>query len=296
MEGEINWQNTGAWARMPPTAGSPWQTERPPLMVKIYEIDVPRLKSESCLRRVEWLEQIDSTNDRALEIGNQPSIDTPLLIGAETQTAGRGRGANRWWGAKGSLMFSILVEMPHFNLTPADWPRFSLVTGLAISETLASFLPGASVGLKWPNDVWLDQRKVCGILIEQSDRYPERLVVGIGLNVNNSFQAAPEDQRRVATSMSDSVQGNLFDRTEVLIDLISHWRLMSMQLADGEINLVERWSRKCVLTGHPVVVMNGKQETTGVCAGIDGDGALLLRTAFAVERHYAGTVRLLKDV
>jgi BirA family biotin operon repressor/biotin-[acetyl-CoA-carboxylase] ligase len=257
-------------------------------------IDVPRLVAESCLRHVEWLEQVDSTNDRALLIASQAVIESPLLIGAEEQSAGRGRGANRWWGAEGSLMFSILVEMPRLNLSPADWPRFSLVTGLALSETLASFLPSVSVGLKWPNDVWLGQRKVCGILIEQSDRFPDRLVVGIGLNVNNSFDAAPEEQRQVATSMSDAAQGHQFDRTDILIDLLSRWRLLSQQLAEGEINLVERWSRTCVLTGHPVTLSSGKRETTGVCTGIDGDGALLLRTAFAVERHYAGTVRLLK--
>lgn len=257
-------------------------------------IDVSRLLSESCLRHVEWLDQIDSTNNRALLLATEPLIEMPLLIGADQQTAGRGRGANRWWGAPGSLMFSILVDMSQLGLCSADWPRFSLVTGCALAEALASFLPAVPVGLKWPNDVWLGRRKACGILIEQADQFPNRLVVGIGLNVNNSFKTAPEEQRRIATSMSDESHGRIFLRTEVLVEILARWQSLARQLAEDEMNLVEQWSRRCVLTGNPVMLTQGKQETIGVCAGIDGDGALLLRTAFAMERHYAGTVRLLE--
>ena len=254
-------------------------------------IDVPRLLAETCLRQAEWLSQIESTNDRALALADVTDVELPLLIGADRQTSGRGRGTNRWWGADGALMFSILIELPRFGLLPVNWPRFSLVTGLALSETLSAFVPSGNVGLKWPNDVWLGRKKVCGILIEQSNRCPERLVIGIGLNVNNSFETAPEEQRRVATSMIDALPGPPFSRTEVLIDFLNRWRLLTEHLANEEINLVERWSRKCVLTGHPVTLISGKTETSGVCEGIDADGALLLRTAFAMEKHYAGTVR-----
>ena len=256
-------------------------------------IDIDRLLAETCLHHAEWSDQVDSTNDRALESASQPTIELPLLIGADRQTAGRGRGANPWWGADGSLMFSIVVDMPGFGLLPADWPRFSLVTGLAVSEVLTQFLPSAVVGLKWPNDVWLDGRKACGILIEQCDRMPDRLIVGVGLNVNNSFQESPDEQRCIATSMADCANGSIFSRTEVLIAFLNRWRSLIQALSDGGINLAERWSRACVLTGQPVTLKNGNQETIGVCAGIDADGSLLLRTAFAMEKHYAGTVRLL---
>jgi BirA family biotin operon repressor/biotin-[acetyl-CoA-carboxylase] ligase len=245
------------------------------------------------MTQAEWLPEVDSTNDLALARANQPGFQSPLLIGADSQTAGRGRGSNRWWGASGALMFSIVSDMSQLGLTQAAWPRFSLVTGLAISETLASFVSSMAVGLKWPNDVWLGRQKVCGILIEQSEQFPERLVIGVGLNVNNSFRDAPAENRAIATSMADATGGMTFSRTEVLLEFLSQWRRLTEQLASGQIDLVERWSRLCVLTGNPVVLTNGRNETTGVCAGIDSDGALLLRTAFSVERHYAGTVRLL---
>ncbi len=257
-------------------------------------MDIPRLLAETELKKVEWFEEIDSTNDRALLLAIQPNLPTPYLIGADRQVSGRGRGTNRWWGSDGSLMFSVVVDMTSIGLTPVDWPRFSLVTGLAISTMLSSFIPGSAVGLKWPNDVWLQGRKVCGILIEQCDRSPDRLIVGIGLNVNNSFECAPEDMRQIATSMTDAASGNTFSRTDVLVSFLKEWKTLTQYVVDGSINLVERWSRACVLSGFPVKIINGNLESIGVCAGIDSDGALLLRTAFALEKHYAGTVRLLE--
>lgn len=256
-------------------------------------METERIVPETCVRHVEWLKQIDSTNNHALQMLASLNPPMPFLIGSDEQTAGRGRGANRWWGASGSLMFSLGVDMPALGLPPTSWPRFSLLTGLAVSETLVSFLPAARVGLKWPNDVWIDGRKVCGILIEQSDRAADRLVIGVGLNVNNSFQDASDEQRQIATSMTDAASGLQFSRTDVLITFLNSWRRLAAELADGDLNLVERWSHLCVLSGNPVMLTDGHRETTGICAGIDDDGSLLLRTAFSLERCYAGTVRLL---
>jgi len=256
-------------------------------------METERILAETCVRHVEWLNQIDSTNNRALQMLATSDREIPFLIGSDEQTAGRGRGVNRWWGAHGSLMFSLGVDMPALGLTPTSWPRFSLLTGLAVSETLISLLPSTRIGLKWPNDVWIDGRKVCGILIEQSDRSTDRLVIGVGLNVNNSFQDASVEQRQIATSMTDAASGRQFSRTEVLITFLNCWQVLAAELADGELNLVERWSHLCVLSGNPVILTDGHRETTGICAGIDDDGSLLLRTAFSLERCYAGTVRLL---
>lgn len=258
-----------------------------------HVIDVSRLLAESGLRHAEWLPQLDSTNTRALQLAADPAIPTPFLIGSERQTAGRGRGGNLWWSGDGGLMFSIGVDMPSLGLATCDWPRFSLVTGLAIADTLSHFLPTSSIGLKWPNDVWVDGRKVCGILIEQADRAPDRLVVGIGINVNNSFAEAPDEIRKIGTSMIDAASGQSFCRTDVLHQFLTNWQSLTQRLSAGTINLPQRWSQLCVLMGHAVTVTMGPNQTTGICAGIEADGCLLLRTEFATERCYAGTVRLL---
>lgn len=246
------------------------------------------------MRSVQWFEEIDSTNTRALQLAADATIETPFLIGADRQSAGRGRGGNRWWGSDGALMFSVGVSLNDLGLSIEQWPRFSLVTGLAISETISQFLPKADVGLKWPNDIWIGEKKVCGILIEQAVERPSGLIVGIGINVNNSFASAPEEYQRIATSMRDEANGRPFSRTDILIDFLNRWDLLTAQLADESLNLAERWSHSCVLSGQPVTVTAGSDEKSGICAGIDDDGSLLLRTAYTTERCYAGTVRLLR--
>jgi BirA family transcriptional regulator, biotin operon repressor / biotin---[acetyl-CoA-carboxylase] ligase len=256
-------------------------------------IDVARVRSETRIQEVAWLEEVDSTNTLALQRAGDLRTVMPFLIGTDRQVAGRGRGGNRWWGADGALMFSIGVEMPALGLAMAQWPRFSLITGLAIADALSICIPAARAGVKWPNDVWLNGRKVCGILIEQVDLVPNRLIVGIGINVNNSFAHAPDEQQRIATSMKDSAAGSEFSLTDVLLTFLNRWKSLTDELAEGTINLVERWSHACVLSGRPIVVTAGDRSLTGICAGIDDDGSLLLRTEWTMERCYAGTVRLL---
>jgi hypothetical protein len=141
-------------------------------------VDIEQLLAETILEGAEWHASIESTNNRALELAADASLKTPYLVGASEQTAGRGRGTNRWWAADGTLMFSVLFDMPSLGIPQSDWPRFSLGTALSVAETIEAFAPQVPVGLKWPNDVWIGARKTCGILIEQSHLAPQRLVVG----------------------------------------------------------------------------------------------------------------------
>ncbi|MBS0204137.1 MAG: biotin--[acetyl-CoA-carboxylase] ligase [Planctomycetes bacterium] len=253
-------------------------------------IDIPTLLAESFVRQAQWHSELASTNSRALELAADLSVVTPLLIGATTQTAGRGRGTNRWWAGDGTLMFSILFDMPRLGLPQSEWPRFSLATALSIAETIEAFLPNVPVGLKWPNDVWLGNRKTCGILIEQSDRSPGRLVVGIGLNINTQFADAPDDLRAIATSLY-SESGQKFPLSDVLFRLLQRWDINIAAQRSGDWNLQRLWSRLCVLKGRQVRVTAASGETTGLCQGIADDGALLILEGNQVIRCYAGTVR-----
>ena len=173
-----------------------------------------------------------------------------------------------------------------------EWPRFSLVTGLTVAETLEVFLPHDAVGLKWPNDVWLAGGKVCGILIEQPDRAPGRLVAGLGWNVNTSFSSAPDDLRTIATSMRE-VAGNNLVLEDVLRCFLQRWEANLVSLAAGNFDLIAGWSRFCVLRDRVVRVAAGEAELTGRCRGIGTDGALLVDDGQTTHRCYAGTVRVL---
>ncbi len=250
------------------------------------------------LRRLPWLSDVElhehlaSTNLRAAELAARNDVACPLLIVAESQSAGKGRGANRWWSSAGALTFSLLVEAIDIGLTTEKWPRSSLCAALAVRDTLAELSPGDECGIKWPNDVYLAARKICGVLVEAPPRkieLPHRLVIGIGVNVNNSLADAPADVRLLATSLIDQT-GRAHDLTEVLAAIITRLIENLYHLAASTPSLPERWQQYSLLDGRTVTVDLGTRQVTGYCLGINANGALDLATERGVEAIHAGVV------
>lgn len=250
-------------------------------------LDLPRLERDTFLRRAEWHDVLASTNDRALQLAGGRELDTPWLVAAGEQTAGRGRGKNRWWSGPGALTFSLLLDPGRHGLRPDLWPRVSLTAGIAVCLAVEQSLPEASIGLKWPNDVWLDRKKVCGILVETTPG--KQLILGIGLNVNNSIAAAPPDVRDRAISICDAA-GGAVDPTDLLVDLLQRLEFHLQQLAVEHDDLPRLWQSRCVLTGRHVDIDQNDRRHSGLCRGIDADGALLLDSPTGPLRLHAGVV------
>ena len=171
---------------------------------------------------VEHHAAIGSTNDRAIECAALERVKLPLLILADRQTAGRGRGSNRWWTGPGSLAFSLLIG-PELAGRAArhvrPWSRWR--PAWRLSRPWPRSLPGHEIGIHWPNDVMLDGRKLAGILIEVlSDG---KLVIGIGINTNNTAADAPEEVRPRVVTLRD-VTGQEHDSTELLIAILQQLR------------------------------------------------------------------------
>jgi BirA family biotin operon repressor/biotin-[acetyl-CoA-carboxylase] ligase len=185
------------------------------------------LAREVPLAGLEYHEELTSTSDRALAlargeavIASGGSLVTPLLVIAERQTAGRGRGANRWWSSDGALTFSLIVgEEAGEIIESANSPRLSLAVAESVRAGLDELIPGSEVSVKPPNDVLIGGRKACGVLIETPAVSPRRCVIGIGLNVNNSLQEAPPEIAERAIALVD-VKGEQLDRTTVLITIL----------------------------------------------------------------------------
>lgn len=272
--------------------------------------DSARICRETVVQRVELHDELPSTNDLALELaGVAPDTDFPLLVLAVRQSGGRGRGDHRWWATGGALTFSLAVDTRAWKLAPRRWPRISLATGIAVAKTVLGQLsagqlsPGQlpprqlsagqvnrhTVQVKWPNDIFVGGRKVCGILTENASRQPHRLVIGIGLNVNNSWREAPAELRSVGTSLVD-VAERLFSPQEILIDLLQRLQQSFSEVADDTFPLTEAWRTICMLEGRTVTIEAGGTRTTGVCQGIDDDGALLLHNEYGIQHCVAGTV------
>ncbi len=215
---------------------------------------------------------IDSTNDRAVEFAASTSVKLPFLVIADLQTAGRGRGANRWWTGAGSLAFSLLLG-PEAAGTAGRSGLVALAAGVAVVDALAPLATGHALGIHWPNDVMLDGRKLAGILVEV---LPDgKLVIGIGINVNNAGADAPEEVRSRIGTLLD-VSGCKYNRTEVLIAVLRQLERQLEELCRSPETVPARTQKLCLQRGRWLRIAQGKTQIEGRCIGIGADGSLLL--------------------
>ena len=257
-------------------------------------IDRDRVAAVRFLRHVEFHATATSTNDLALQAAVDPALRVPALFWAERQTAGRGRRGNTWWSAPGALLFSLVLDLS----APASAdlgrrPGVSLAAAVAVADAAIRLAAAPHCRVKWPNDVELGGRKVAGILIEIPNlprRGPRRVVVGIGVNVNNSMAGAPASVRRRGTALCDETGGPL-DLTEVLVQILEAFQNRFEQWQRGDQDLVRTWQSRCALTGRPVQVDVGRQTVRGMCCGIDADGALIVEARGRRHLLLSGSVR-----
>jgi BirA family biotin operon repressor/biotin-[acetyl-CoA-carboxylase] ligase len=285
-------------------------------------LDGDRLRTETFVRHVEIHDTLGSTNDRAAELARRLSQhELPALVVARHQTAGRGRGEHTWWSADGALTFSLLIEPAAVGIGTARWPQLSLVTAVAVCDTIAAGdwgrktgvprggargtsirrppAPSAQplrIGIKWPNDVLLDGRKLCGILIESpggAGPAKDRLVIGVGINANNSCRQAPAGAGLDAIALCD-VTGQQCDLQALLAGTLNAFATRVVQLSRGNPALLQALRQLDLLTGQNVLVEAGTRRCEGQCAGIGEDGALVVNVAGLVERFHSGSVRLVE--
>lgn len=245
--------------------------------------DEGSLRDSAFLRTVEVHQELGSTNSRAREL-IAGDVALPALVVAERQTAGRGRGANRWWTNDGALTFSVAIDAAERGLTIEQNGLVSLATAVAVVEAVRE-TTGLAAGVKWPNDVYLNHKKLAGILIE-SPR-PGRLVIGVGINVANRLDEAPDEVRARATSLLEYAPAK---RQAVLVAFLGAFDLRLTQIATSDSSLIESARTACVLTGKIVTLRNGESITTGECVGVADDGALRLKTDGVATSYYAGTI------
>jgi len=251
-------------------------------------LDTVRLVRQTFVARVEHHPVLDSTNDRAKRCAAEGPPPLPLLIVADRQTAGRGRGTNRWWTGEGGLACSLLVDLAAAGIAQSRSPLVSLGAALAVAETVAPLLPSHAVGLRWPNDVCADGRKLAGILIEGLAGGLQ--VVGIGLNANNTIADAPAELHPIATTLRD-LTGRPHDPTSILVELLRHLERVFRQLVSDPAGVAARADALCLQRGEILALESGNRTIDGRCAGIAPDGALVLDTREGRQMLYSGVLR-----
>jgi len=242
-------------------------------------------------------ETVDSTNDLALELAEKGTYSPgpPLLILTEQQKRGRGRRGRRWESSSGSLTFSLLFT----HSTPPSLqtiPTLALAVALGISRALTSYLANSSTDgettiaqLKWPNDVFVGNRKISGVLVEPRSATANTLsavVVGVGININNSIEHDLADQ---ATSLATEV-GATIPLNDCLLKILNRIEDEVEAWRTNDLQLPQRWNQALRSIDRHLSIETPAGTVTGTCRGIDPKGRLLIETSNGVLQQVVSEI------
>ena len=234
-----------------------------------------RLDGCALAREIMVFEETGSTNELALQRGRE-GAEAGVVIFAERQTAGRGRFGRRWESASHrGLWFSVLLR-PELPL--ARWARLTTWAAVGVAAAIER-VTGRRAAIKWPNDVFLEGKKVAGILIESGTDTTGQpfAVVGIGLNVNHEPADFPPELAERATSLR-TVTGRPWDRVELAGQVLTQLAARLAQVAEGFSDLVGEATSRSLLLGRWVQLRSGAHLHEGLAESLDENGQLLMRS------------------
>lgn len=220
-------------------------------------------------QRVIHYPRLTSTNDIAKRQAQQGAREGTVIV-AEEQTAGRGRIKRTWLSPRGSIALSIILY-PQL----AYLPSLIMVASLAVVHSIEQ-VTGLKSQIKWPNDVLVNGKKVCGILIESDVKgnVVDYAIIGIGINVNLSLSDFPEISS-TATSLSHEL-GRYVSRLDMIRCLLAEVEILYLALPTGQ-SVYQEWRDNLVTLGKKVQVSSGTTTYKGVAESVASDGSLLLR-------------------
>ncbi len=223
-----------------------------------------------------------STNADLAAAAQAGAASGSVLV-AEHQSAGRGRFARRWEAAPGTSVAISLLLRPA-GVAPERWPWLPLISGVAVAEALTTL--GVRAGVKWPNDVVIDGRKLCGIL---SERVGDAAVIGIGINTTLGA-----DQLPVPTATSLRLEGCEASATAVVAEVLAAFEPAYRRWAAGA-ELRHWYGERCTTVGRDVRVLESETRSVeGHAVGVDALGRLLVRTPTGERAFAAGDVHHLR--
>ncbi len=248
------------------------------------------LKTQVVGKKLFVFESIDSTNACAKTLAETGTPEGTVVV-ADFQTSGRGRLGRPWISEPGAnLLFSIVLRPTLKKESAGILTFFSAVFIARALERIS----GHVIECKWPNDILLNGKKCCGILLENSflqDRF-DFSVVGIGINVNQlSFQDDFSDR---ATSLFKELK-HKFDRAELLQELLRGADTLLPSVQRGDVQtIMEEWNSRCSMFGKPVTIAHGEECISGTALRLDSEGGLVINTKAGQSTFYAGDVTIVQ--
>jgi BirA family biotin operon repressor/biotin-[acetyl-CoA-carboxylase] ligase len=225
-------------------------------------------------RHLVLLAETGSTNDVALALAGAKVPGGTVVI-ADHQTWGRGRAGRIWQATPGSHLFMSAILYP--TLAAEYLPALTLGAGVAVADAIIA-CTGLPAVIKWPNDILIGNRKVCGILSESRfcGSQLEHVVVGIGINVNGDLASMPEGIRSTATTLAAEA-GRELSREDLLGAIWIRWEhILDEMSGSGFASVLDRWRHHAAILNRRVVISGPQGSLSGTAVDIDARGVLLV--------------------
>ena len=227
-------------------------------------------------KEVLYFDTIDSTNTKAQELAEK-GYPSGTLVVADKQESGKGRRGRSWVSPSGTGIFMTLMIKPDIN--PNNASMLTLVAALAVAKAITS-VTGEKAMIKWPNDIVVNGKKVCGILTEMNAQfdYINHIVVGIGINVHN--ESFPEEISQMASSLMIEAGGKRFHRAQIIAETMSYFeQYYDTFLKTQDLSaLVREYDELLVNRNKSVRVLDPKEPFDGKAMGITPKGELIVDT------------------
>lgn len=239
-------------------------------------------------RKIEYHEEVESTNTEALHLAQHSAPEGTVVI-ADAQSAGRGRLKRSWESPPSMNLYLSVILRPDVPAQSAS--LIPLAAGVAVADVVSQYCPG-QVRLKWPNDVLVGGKKVCGILAEMRTRADRVafVIAGIGVNINMKKLHFPRELRETATSLQIETNAEI-DRLDVavrLLEALERW--YRIYLNGGQDHVRRSWLQYADIVGRKIEVVYQSDIQRGTVVGLDERGALLLQSDAGIQQVLAGDV------
>src|SRR4030042_3945621 len=247
-----------------------------------------RLNTKFIGRRLYYYQRLATTMKTAKELAKKGTVEGTVII-ADTQTAGKGRLGRTWVSPEGSLAISIILNPSLNNL-----PQLVMIASLAVVRTIKK-VAGIQAQIKWPNDVLIKGKKVCGILIENEVKgYKVNFaIIGIGINVNFDPLAFPEIEE-IATSLSYEL-GAEISKVELISTLLFELEQLYLEAQAGA-PVYREWQENMETLGRLIQVKTGETVEKGKAETVTEKGNLILRRADgSLAEIVSGDVTVVKE-
>ena len=250
---------------------------------------LPRLETQQFGRHVKLLDEVDSTQNVVRKLAEEGAPEGTLVI-AERQTQGRGRLGRSWLSPPGKGVWMSLLLRPQVPLPLT--PQLTLLAAVALSRAVAQVVPLA-IGIKWPNDLLVDGKKISGILLESAaeDERLKFVVAGLGISVNLDAEDYPEELLQKAASLK-MLSGQAVDRVRLIAAVMMEFeRLYTLYRLEGFAPIRTLWEAHSVTLHRPAVLHTPEGRLEGVPESLDDMGGLRVRLEGGTIRTvYSATV------